>query len=336
MPQLIERDAVAKKQDISDVIHIADQKKAVFWPTVKKGTKPTNTLTEWPVDNYPDVNTEGAVDEQDAKDFEDLSTPDAVIYGRVQIWERKPKVSRLAQVVNNQAGVGPKKAFARSLAKGMVMIVRDMEATFLSDNESRKGTSTKGYKIRGLLKWAQSTAQSDLPVDDGYLTPADSIYTGTLAALTDDHLAGIHQSMFDQSGNEDAQTVLYAGSALKRRISKLTSYGKDEVGFTQIRRYNQNDGKKVVQKVDLIETDFGQSIIRLSSMINLSGNPKSAESKRQGVLVNHDNVVARFAEAPNSRELPDGGGGPRALIEAIGTLEVGNPLLLGKISPSGA
>jgi hypothetical protein len=329
MPQLIERDAVAKKQDISDVIHIADKKKAVFWMAVKKGTKPTNTLTEWPVDNYPDVNTEGAVDEADEKDFEDLSTPDAMIQGRIQIWERKPKVSRLAEIVNNQAGVGPKKAFAKSLAKAMVVLVRDMEATFLSDNESRIGNSTKAYRIRGLLKWAQNGAQNDLPVADGYRTPTASIYSDTLANLTDDAIANMMQSIFDETGDSDAQLMAYVGSTLKRRISKLTSYGKDEVGFTQIRRYGQSDGKVISQKVDLVESDFGQMILRLSSFINTGGNPKSAESKRLGVVVNHDNVVARFAEAPNSEELPKRVGGRRGVVQAIGTLEVGNPLLLG-------
>jgi len=47
-----------------------------------------------------------------------------------------------------------------------------------------------------------------------------------------------------------------------------------------------------------------------------------------------DTVMMRFAEAPNATELPNMGGGRRALVQAIGTLEVGNPLFNGGLQPA--
>jgi hypothetical protein len=333
MPALVERDAVAKREDISDVIHVADRKKTPFFSTVKKGTRPMNTLVEWPVDSYPAPTTEGAVDEQDVQNFENLGTPDAVLQGRVQIWERKPKVSRLAEIVANQAGVGQKKAYAKSVAKGLVMIVRDIETTALSDNESRVGTSTLGGRMRGLGKWSSSTAQTDLPVDADYLPSSDAIYTGAIADLTDDHLIAVMQAIYDETGDDEMQLMGFCGSTAKRRMTKLVAYNKDEATYTNLRRYNEDNGRAITHKVDLLDTDFGQVILRLSSFINTAGDPTTAASKRRAEFVNMETVSMRFAENPNATELPNLGGGRRALIQAIGTLEVGNPLFNGALHP---
>lgn len=337
MPQLIEREAVAKRQDLSNAIHVADMKKTPFISSVKKGTNPTNTLVEWPVDSYPAPSSEGAVDEQDVQNFENLGAPDAVLQGRLQIWERKPKVSRLAQLATNQAGIGPKKAFAKSVAKGLVMIKRDMEFTSLGDNESRVGTAQQGLRMRGLGKWIQNGAQTDLPVAAAYRTPAGSISTTNVADITDDTITAVVQSMYDETGDDDMQLTGWCGSRIKRALSRLTMYGKTEANLTLARRYNQPaDSGKITMKVDVLDTDYGRIFLRLASFINTANDATSAASKRLCYLtpMNDEALRMRFADSPHSRELPDMGGGPRALIQAIGTLEVGNPLWFGKLAPA--
>ena len=337
MPQLSEREAVAKRQDLSNTIHVADMKKTPFTSSVKKGTNPTNTLVEWPVDNYPAPSSEGAVDEQDAQNFENLGAPDAVLQTRLQIWERKPKVSRLAELAANQAGIGPKRAFAKSVAKSLVMIKRDMEFTSLGDNESRIGTSSQGMRMRGLGKWIQSTAQTDLPVPEDYRPPAASISTTNIADISDDTLTGVVQSMYDQTGDDDMQLTGWCGSRIKRALSRLTMYGKTETGLTLARRYNQPaESGKVTMKVDVLETDYGTIFLRLASFINTGGDHTSDASKRLCYLtpMNDEAMRLRFAENPNNRELENAGGGRRGITEAIGTLEVGNPLWFGKLAPA--
>lgn len=335
MPELIERDAKAKRQDLSDKLHLADQKKTPFISAVAKGTAPISTLGEWATEKYPDPVTEGAVDEQDVQDYEKLEGPDEVLQGRLQIWERKPKVSRLAQVAMAAAGVPRKKAFAKALAKGLIMLKRDMEATCLGDNESRVGTNAQGYKIRGLGRWIQNGAQADLPVPAAYRTPAASIFTGAIGDINDDTIVGIMQSMFDETGDSDMNLTGWVGSSLKRAVSALTWHSKTDADFVNVRSYNADAGADTItRKVDVLDTDFGRAVLRLSSFINTGGDPKSAASKRLGYIMpmTEDAVRMRFATEPHSRELEDKGGGPRALIEAIGRLEVGNPLWMGKIA----
>ena len=334
MPQLLERTALGKRQDLSDVMHVADKKKTPFFTAVKKGTKPMNTLTEWPLDSYPSPTTKGAVDEQDVQSWENLSGPDAVLQGRLQIFERKPKVSRMAELASNQAGIGPRKAYAKAVAKGLVMIARDIETTALSDNDSKLGTGKDGAQMRGLGKWISSAAQGDLPVPDKYRPDAAAIYTGALADIGDDDITAVLQAIYDKTGDDDMQLMGFTASAAKRRISRLTQFVKDQAGFTPVRRYEQENGDTITSKVDILETDFGQVILRLSSFINTGGDPTSAASKRLSHFVNMETVSMRFAENPNAEELPNMGGGRRALIQAIGTLEVGNPLFNGGLQPA--
>lgn len=338
MGQVVERNAIAKRQDLSDELSLADSKKTIFTSMVKKTSGPENTLIEWPVDNMPEPQSDGAVDEADTQDFEDLGSPKAVLQTRLQIWERKPKVSRLAQVAMNQAGVGKKKAFAKAVAKGLVALKRDIEFTVLSGREAAIGTAAVGNQTRGLGKWIQDSAQSTYPVDAAFRTPTAAINTGTaIADMTDDTAIGIMQAMYDQTGDSDMTILGICGSIAKRGWSRLVAYDKVPAGLTLTRQFNNAKGRTVERKVDVLETDFGTVILRLSSFINTDGtvgSHKTDNSKRLTYFVPEEEVSMRFAEEPNSEELPNAGGGPRALISAIGALLVNNPLMFGKHAPT--
>jgi hypothetical protein len=338
MPSTVARDALALRQDLSDVIHIADKKKTVFLSQVPKGPTITNLLQEWPVDNYPTPNTTGAVDEKDVQDWENLNAVAAVLQGRLQILERKPRVSRLMETSTNQAGVGQRKAFAKAMAKGLVMLARDTETTLLSDNESALGTGTTGSQTRGLGKWISSSAQTDLPVSSDFRTPSGSISTTAIAAITDDTVTAVLQSMFDQTGDSDMKLVGICGSTIKRAFSGLTYFDKNaDSSFLPLRRYNSDAADKTMTvAVDLLDTDFGNVALRLSSFINASGAPTSAASKRLCYVVpmEEEMIRVRYADGPRSDILPNMGGGPRALIQSTFNLEVGNPLAFAKFVPS--
>jgi len=345
---LLERTAVAKRQDLSDFIHYADFKNTPFISSVSKGTKPINTLVEWPVDNYPDPRTTGVIDGADIQDaeWENLGRPNAVLANRVQIWRRAPRVSTLSQVVMVQGGVAQRESYALSIAKGLIMIKRDMETTALGDSESQADTGAVPNRMRGLGKWISSTAQTDLPVDPAYLTPATSILTGTMSTfnpdgtinvqgtINDDTVTAVLQSIFDQTGDADMDLTGWCGSKMKRQLSLITKYETIDAPVVLARRFNNDiDTNTVTQKVDIIRTDFGNLNLRLSSFINTGGTPKTDASKSLCYItpMQKEMIRMRYSEAPFSRDLPDLGGGPRAEVRAIGTLEVGNPLCFGKI-----
>lgn len=335
MPAFVERDAVGLRRDLSDALAIADRKKTAYTTALPKGVSPTNTLTEWPVDKYPAPSIDGAIDEAPVQDYENINNVDAILQGRVQIKQRSFRISRFADRVMDQAGVGRKKAFAKAAAKALTMVKRDWETIALGDGESNAGSGTKGARTRGMLKWAQATAQTDLPVNSSYLSLVND--TTTIANWYDETITSALQTLADQTGDFEMDLLFTVGSTLRRKLSRLTFYDKDDSGFTQIRRFNQDaEDAKITMKVSVLDTDFGRVTIKPSSFINLSGDPTSAASKRAGLLhpMVDEAVRMRFAWDVSVRELPDDGGGRRALCESAAVIEVGNPLWLARFLPS--
>jgi len=189
-----------------------------------------------------------------------------------------------------------------------------------------------GARARGILSWANTSAQTDLPVPAGFRTPTGSATTVTVANFIDDTLTSILQSMFDQTGDAEMDLSWIVGSTLRKKISRLTSYSLDQATFAQVRMFQQDaEDAKITMKVSLLDTDFGRVVVRPSSFINISGDPTSAASKRAGIIMPmvDECVRMRFAWDPVVEELPKDGGGPRALAENAFVLEVGNPLWLG-------
>ncbi|MDR1279692.1 MAG: DUF5309 domain-containing protein [Opitutaceae bacterium] len=336
MPKMMESDAVAKRQDLSNKIHLADQKKCVFLTAVPKGPAPENSLGEWPVDTMPEARIQGTKEGKDVveADFENLGSPAAVLQGRLMEVRRVPAVSKWVQNATNQAGIGRKQAWAKAYARGLVMLNRDIEITCLGDQDSALAPTTTGSLTRGIGKWISNAAQGDLPVPAAFRTPEAQIYTGAIDDINDDVITDFMRSYFDSTGNEDTDLMLLLGSKLQTAFSRLTWRSKADAEFVPVRQYNVSNATRITRKVDLLETDFGTIVLRLSSFINKEGDPKTDESRRLGYALNMRSIMVRFADGPGGKELPDLGGGPRALVSAMFRLEPGDPRVLGKFDPT--
>lgn len=337
MPAFIERDAVGKRPDLSDALALADRKKTIMKAMLPKSVQPTNTLTQWPVDSYPAPSTTGAVDEQPVQAYQNVNNVAALIQGRVMIQQRAIRISRFADRVMDQAGVGKRKAWAKAIAKGLVILSRDIETNILSDNDSLAGDANTGPRTRGYGSWSNASAQTDLPVDANFRTPTAQVDTTTIANWLDTTLTTVLKSLFDNTGDAEMDLTFIVGSTLRQKLSRLTFYDKDDTGFIQVRRFNQDaESAKITMKVSVLDTDFGRVVIRPSSFINASGDPTSAASRRLGYLFpNVDECLRlRFAWEPEVEELPSDGGGPRALISGAYVMEAGNPLWLSRFAPS--
>jgi len=335
MPTLVERDQVAKIQDISNEFINADQKATPFTTAVRKGAAPINAMLEYPVERFASPNIAGVVDEADPATFSDPSAGDAVIYARIQTFEEAVRIGGLAVTTTHQAGITPRNVVAKKIAKKLIELKRSMETRFLGDDESQVDNGTVGNETRGLGKWISATAQSHYPVDSAYLTPSGSVSTTAIAAYTDATITDVLKSQYDQHGNGDAELMIFAGSTWKQGLGRITFYAKDESGFTQVRNFNQDVGDPVVLgKVDVLETDFGTGIVRLSQFINTGGDHTTAASKRLAYSVPMDLVELRSSQTPISIPLAKTGRNEKFLVTATAALAVLNPLPFGKWVPS--
>lgn len=335
MSTLVERDAVAKVQDLATEFDNAKAFKFPFMSRIRKGKAPMNAKMTYAVEKYDDPKTTGAVDEAEPEDFENPSDGDAELDVRVHVWERAVRIGGLATTVTHQAGITPRNVVAKKIVKKLIEVKRDGEVVCLGDNESQVDNGVVGNETRGLVRWAQATAQSHYPVPTAYLTPSASIDASTaLADYTDDTITAVLESQFNQTGDETEENVIFAGSRWQRNLDRITYSVKAESNRTVVRNYNTDAKAKVVfGKVQMLESSFGNVEVQLSQHINTGGDPSSAASKRLAVGSPLDNLEMRWSDAPNMIPLAKTSRSTKFLITATGALVVYNPLKLIKFAP---
>lgn len=329
MPALVERNQPGKREDLSDKIALVDAKSVPFVSMLPKGSEPCNVNMEWQADSYPDPRIDGAVDEADVTAYENL-VQRVPLKSRVQIFERAPRASRLANTVSDVAGVGKKKEFAKSVAKAIVMVKRDMEARFCSDKDVEEDNGVTGNGTRGIFNWIRSTAQANTAyaVPASHLTPAGSIEAGAFAVLTEAKIRDILQSIWNQTGM-NGHFVGLVGSQLKRKISDYTLYAPNVTSHTSIKTYQENNTRTLSTVVDIIEGDFG--VVELVPTQWLLHGGSDNLRQQSGAILDLDMWEVRYNERPNFHKHEDKGGGPRGLVQAIAGLCCLSPLGQGKI-----
>jgi hypothetical protein len=304
----------------------------------KKGAEPINPLTQWQADAFNAATVPAGVlsnTDVSSSDFVDNAANRVLLSARIQKFREVPSVDDLAQHVSEVAGIGKKKEMARAVSKSLEQMKRSMEAAFCSDQEGVEQSGATPYKTRGLGKWIQNGAQSDLPVNSAYRTPTASINTTVTASLTENNIQDMLQSLYEQTGK--AQTYsLVCGPALKRQFTSFTrtQFASTNVA-SAIRVLNQKDSSKIVSSVDIFEGDFGtlELIPSLFLAKDAAVNAAAVQNGR-GYVLDMDMVELRYNRKPRFQELEDRGGGPRGIVDAICALCVKSPLALGKFAPT--
>jgi hypothetical protein len=332
MAELLVTGQVGAREDLADLVAIADMKSTVFTSAVKKSAAATNVLFSWLVDAMQEPNLDGVLSNEDATTFVNSAAARARLYGRVQKKWVNPKVDDLAENVNEVAKVG-KKEMAAAVKKSLEQLARDLESVFLSDADSQEQSGSNPYKTRGLGLWISNSAQADTAtaVPSAYRTPAASISTATIANTTDTVIQGLLQSIYEQTGKSKTYTGVF-GPTLKRAFTGMTQV---QFGSTNpaaaVRVYNADLASNTIeQKVDVFIGDFGTLMLLPSLFVRK--DVSASASLRSGYILDMDGISLRYNRRPRYMPLPDLGGGPRAVIDAIVGLQVDNPLCHGKIA----
>lgn len=333
MAGTMETTQVGQREMLADYITIVDAKDKPLLSMIPKSKKLTNTLARWQVDSYDAVNLAGQPDGQDATDFEDA----AENRGELQVYchynRRTAKVSKLAEDVSVIAGA-PEGEFARSITKKLEEIGRDIEAVMGSDNATQADTGVLGYETAGLGTWINATAYTPVDVTTAH-PPSASIDATAAASLTEATVAGVLQSVFQQSGKRQ-DLDLVCGPDLKRVFTGFTqvSTGAANSATLAVKTYNTDtSAKKIVSNIMVYEGDF--NTIRLHPSLLLAQDSATANVQEgRGYVLDMNMLELRWNQMPKVTKLPDLGGGPRAIIEAIWAMIVKNPKGLGKFAPT--
>ena len=329
MAGIVERSQSLKEESLSDLMTIVDNKSTPFMSAVKKGSAPKNSFVEWiPLDQHKanlvqtatytsgisdNLPLDGAdIDSNDFENYDDRTK--CSVY--LQYTRRVPKVSRLANMVSDVAGVGYKKEMANSIANPLVAHKRDIEATLCSSQETAQETSSAPYQTRGLGKWISSSAQSTLPVPADFRTPAGSIKSVAASSAVEEDLRGILQSIYEQTGESDKTFYGLCGTTMKKTISEFTLFTPRTNNLVVSNR--DTDDNRLATAIDIIETDFGTIGLHLSSFLEQDARSSGAYDATVGqktmFILNMSQLEASFAEETSVRELPDLGGSHAQLL----------------------
>ena len=330
MAELLHSAQVGAREDLADLIAIADQKATPVGSAARKSSAPTNPLFSWLTDGLDSVNRTGVLSNEDASTFQNPAAQRARLYGRVvKLW-RTPKVSDFAENISDVAGIGVKKEMSRAITKSIKELARDIEAVICADADSVEESGSTPNGTRGLGGWITNSAQTDLPVNASYRTPAASISTATIANTTDTVIQGLLQSIYEQTGVRKSYTLV-CGPTLKRAFTAMTQvqFGSTNTSAA-VRVYNADIADATAGgKVDIFVGDFGDLMLVPSLFVRT--DVSDAAALRSGFILDMDGIHLRYNRKPRFQPLENGGGGPRGIVDAIVGLQVDNPLCHGAI-----
>ena len=308
--------AISNREDLTDVLTILAPEETPVLSLAAK-SKATATFNEWTVDALATPSTTGIQEGADISTYTDKFTNRARLGNYIQLFRRDYMVSQLQQAVES---VGPAR-LAEAEAKSIRELKRDVEKTICSDNDrsAEDGASVR-YQMRGLGLWLSNTPGADVP--SAYRTPTASINSsGT--TLTENVFNGLVASIFSQTGNVDALTLV-AGTTLRRTISGFAR--SDGQSTENVYHVNQMaDDKQVTLSVNTYDSDFG-----LISVVN--GNPVCLPDSSRGYLINPNYIGVAELLSVGSTRVPNAGGGEKGFVDAALTLQVMSPLAHGKIT----
>lgn len=322
------------REDLADYIAIVDAKSTPFVSMAPKGRDIGNMQFSWQVDNYGAPVLAGVVD---GTDVTVASASNPVVnrtrlnnYG--QAFRRDLRIGFIAET-QDVAGVTDE--LANGIAKKLVEIKRDMESTFLCTNQAAQADNgTNPYLTGSMGNWLNSTNASNIGAcasGSPFLPASGAVDTTASASFTEATAQNVLTAIYSATGTfRDYDCIL--GTTLKRAFTNLTSSGVTQVvnansiAATSVRTFNQDLSSDTFKaSIDLFEGDFGRLILHPTTFLGGKNSTSLSAQAFKGYVIPMDMVEVRYAKLPQVKNLPDAGGGPARLVEAIAGLVVKNP-----------
>ena len=322
------------REDLADYIAIVDAKSTPFVSMAPKGRDIGNMQFSWQVDNYGAPVLAGVVD---GTDVTVASASNPVVnrtrlnnYG--QAFRRDLRIGFIAET-QDVAGVTDE--LANGIAKKLVEIKRDMESTFLCTNQAAQADNgTNPYLTGSMGNWLNSTNASNIGAcasGSPFLPASGAVDTTASASFTEATAQNVLTAIYSATGTfRDYDCIL--GTTLKRAFTNLTASATavtsttNGIAATSVRTFNQDLSADTFKaSIDLFEGDFGRLVLHPSTFLGGKNSTSLSAQAYKGYVIPMDMVEVRYAKLPQVKTLPDAGGGPARLVEAIAGLVVKNP-----------
>ena len=325
----------AVREDLADYIAIVDAKSTPFVSMAPKGKDIGNMQFSWQVDNYAAPALGGVIDGTDVT----VSSASNPVVNRTRLnnyAQAFRRDLRIGFIAETQDVAGVTDEVANGIAKKLVEIKRDMESTFMCTNQAAQadnGTST-AYRTGSMGNWLNSTNASNIGAcapGSPFLPASGAVDTTAAASFVEATAQNVLTAIYSATGTfRDYDCIL--GTTLKRAFTNLTASGvtqvvnSNSIAATSVRTFNQDLGADTFKaSIDIFEGDFGRLVLHPTQFLGSTTGTTLTATATKGYVIPMDMVEVRYAKLPQVKPLPDAGGGPARLVEAIAGLVVKNP-----------
>ena len=203
---------LGNREDLSDILTILEPERTPLLSLAKK-EKLTAHSSSGKLDDLATPAFAGVLEGEDETSFTNQVANRAKLGNHIQVFRQNYQVSNIQELVD-VAGVDNE--FANAEGKAVRQMKRDIESALCSAQDRDQDDGTNPYKTRGLFKWLGEGGQ---PADVGaaYQSVASVSLGGS--SLTEVHLNGMLQDLYEANGMPGGQLTLIAGPSLKRDIS---------------------------------------------------------------------------------------------------------------------
>jgi hypothetical protein len=302
-------DSKTLREDLSDAENMISPTETPFISSIAgKSGKASNTKFEWPLVALAAVDTANKVAEGEDAPAVDAAIVAARRVNYTQIMDKLVKVSDTSQKVDGAANV---EKLAKQIAYKLKELKRDKEYRLLANLPAVPGAvdggtirETAGFEafiITNASRGGTGAAPTLSATPDGYPNAAHT--PGTPRAITEDILNTVMQACWTTGGEPKYGLV---GPSTKRTISKTFN------GYAT--KYKDADDRKLVNAIDVYESDFGQIQIV----------PDRFSNAASMMLIDPEYVGIKDLQPTKQKELAVTGHSESRLIVWEGGLEVGN------------
>ena len=322
------------REDLADYIAIVDAKSTPFVSQAPKGRDIGNMQFSWQVDNYGAPVLAGVVDGTDVT----VASASNPVVNRTRLnnfGQAFRRDLRIGFIAETQEVAGVTDELANGIAKKLVEIKRDMESTFMCTNQAAQADNgTNPYLTGSMGNWLNNTNASNIGAcasGSPFLPVSGAIDTTASASFVEATAQNVLTAIYSATGTfRDYDCIL--GTTLKRAFTNLTASGttttanSSTIAATSVRTFNQDLSSDTFKaSIDLFEGDFGRLILHPTTFLGGKNSTALSAQAFKGYVIPMDMVEVRYAKLPQVKTLPDAGGGPARLVEAIAGLVVKNP-----------
>lgn len=337
---------IGNQEDWADVVTNVEMMDTPFLDFLPVGSTPVNALYNYSAEQYEAPKENAHIDGRPITGFAAAGDSRGQLKALIQYYTATSSVTRLQQDVTNIAGIDDE--LANDIVKRTKEIARDMEVSFLEDDDCQEGSSVQPYKTRGVGSWISSSAQTTYPVPSDFRPPAASIDVTASASLTENVILNILESMGSVTKSRQPVTA-FPGQKAKRAFNNIPLFtpasvlvGGSPTGATGV-TYQKN-GKTIDRVFERYNSDYGPVDIPGISWLNVNLGGGTVEKAYCTYFLHQPMWQLRWGPGNPKLRAKSGkpqwyhkqyeGGSEEAFCEAIAMLVCLNPKAEGKYQPT--